>query len=320
MKMTPPSEASPPPAPTPQNWVADRFEIRELIGSGGLGDVYRAWDHHLNRAVAVKRVRMQVNQNDRRLVEQTWREAMTTACLQHPNIVTILDYGIDALGAYVVMELIEGETLEDVLVRGPLQFEDFLRFAQQSLQAIVAAHALGLIHRDLKPGNFMITRSSADAAFQVKILDFGLAKYLDTPQPQSIDHFNSLMGSIHYMAPEQFQRLPIDHRTDLYSLGCIFYEAVTGHPAFDGENVSELIDAHLKKLPHPMKELRRDVSPRLDRWIMRLLEKDAVKRPPSAAEALRTMPTLAQCGNDPTRTTGSIFRRTTKRLPRPPTP
>jgi len=316
MRMTPP-EASTPPEPAPQNcWVADRFEIRELIGSGGLGDVYRAHDHHLNRSVAIKRVRMQVAQNDRKLVEQTWREAMTTACLQHPNIVTIFDYGIDAQGAYVVMELIEGETLEDVLVRGPLQYEDFLRFAQQSLEAVIAAHALGLIHRDLKPGNFMIARASTTALFQVKILDFGLAKYLDTPQPQSIDHFNSLMGSIHYMAPEQFQRQPIDHRTDLYSLGCIFYEAVTGHPAFDGENVSQLIDAHLKKTPFSMKQLRRDISPRLERWIARLLEKDATKRPPNAAEALRTMPTLAQCGYDPRRTTGSLGRMPTKDLPR----
>ena len=308
-------ETGSPPEPTPQSWVADRFELREMIGSGGLGDVYRAWDHHLNRPVAVKRVRMQVAQNDRRLIEQTWREAMTTACLQHPNIITIFDYGIDPEGAYVVMELIEGETLEDILERGPLQFDDFLRFANQSLEAIVAAHALGLIHRDLKPGNFMITRAPNTALFQVKILDFGLAKYLDGPQPQSIDHFNSLMGSIHYMAPEQFQRLPIDHRTDLYSLGCIFYEAVTGHPAFDGENVSELIDAHLKKVPYPMKQLRRDISPRLERWISRLLERDPSRRPPSATEALRTMPTMEQCGHDPARTTGSVFQ---KFLPRPP--
>jgi eukaryotic-like serine/threonine-protein kinase len=316
MRMTPPEEC-PPSDSAPLNWVADRFEIRELIGSGGLGDVYRAWDHHLNRAVAIKRVRMQVTQNDRKLVEQTWREAMTTACLQHPNIVTIFDYGIDPQGAFVVMELIEGETLEDVIVRGPLQFEDFLRFAQQSLQAIIASHALGLIHRDLKPSNFMITRPTADALFQVKILDFGLAKYLDTPQPQSIDHFNSLMGSIHYMAPEQFQRLPIDHRTDLYSLGCIFYEAVTGHPAFDGENVSDLIDAHLKKSPHAMKQLRRDISPRLERWIAKLLEKNPTRRPPTATEALRTMPSLAQCAFDPSRTTGSVFRKTTQKLPKP---
>jgi serine/threonine protein kinase len=242
---------------------------------------------------------------------------MTTACLQHPNIVTIFDYGIDAQGAYVVMELIEGETLEDVLVRGPLQFEDFFLFARQSLQAIVAAHALGLIHRDLKPGNFMVSLSSSQAAFNVKILDFGLAKYLDAPQPQSIDHFNSLMGSVHYMAPEQFQRLPIDHRTDLYSLGCIFYEAITGHPAFDGENVSELIEAHLKKTPHAMKQLRRDISPRLERWIARFLEREAGKRWPSAAEALRAMPPLAQCINDPGRTTGIVKSKTTQRLPRP---
>ena len=294
MRMTPP-EASSPPDPASQNWVANRFEIRELIGSGGLGDVYRAQDHHLNRAVAIKRVRMQVAQNDRKLVEQTWREAMTTACLQHPNIVTIFDYGIDAQGAYVVMELIEGETLEDVLVRGPLQYEDFLRFAQQSLEAIIAAHALGLIHRDLKPGNFMIAKGAAASLFQVKILDFGLAKYLDTPQPQSIDHMNSLMGSIHYMAPEQFQRLPLDRRTDLYSLGCIYYEAITGHPAFDAPNVSELIDAHLKGTPYPMKQLRRDVSPALEKWIMRLLERDQGRRFATATEALKALPSVEEC-------------------------
>ncbi len=303
------SSADPTPEPVPTEWIAERFELLELIGRGGLGDVFRAWDHHLNRAVAIKRVRMQVNQNNRRVVEQTWREAMTTASLQHPNIVTIFDYGIDSEGAFVVMELIEGETLEDVLVRGPLQYEDFLHFSRQSLEAVIAAHALGLIHRGLKPGNFMISRPVGSDRFHVKILHFGLAKYLDTPEPQSIDHFNSLMGSIHYMAPEQFQRLPIDHRTDLYSLGCIFYEAITGHPAFAGENVSELIDAHLKKPLYPMKQLRRDISPRLDRWISRLLEKDSAKRPANAAETLRTMPTLAQCGNDPKRTTGSIFRR-----------
>jgi serine/threonine protein kinase len=276
-------------------WVADRFELKEQIGSGGLGDVYRAWDHHLNRGVAVKRVRMQAVQNDRRLAEQTWREAMTTACLQHPNIVTIFDYGIDADGAYLVMELIEGETLETVLSRGPLQFEDFHRFAQQSLEGILAAHTLGLIHRDLKPGNFMIVRSPDPALFKVKILDFGLAKYLDTPQPQSMDHFNSLMGSIHYMAPEQFQRLPIDRRTDLYSLGCIFYESVTGHPAFDAPNVSDLIDAHLKSVPYPMKQLRRDISSQLEKWILRLLERDPARRSLSAAEALKTLPSVEDC-------------------------
>jgi serine/threonine protein kinase len=301
--------------PFPQKWVADRFEIQELIGRGGLGDVYRAWDHHLSRAVAIKRVRLQAAQTDRKLLEQTWREAMTTASLQHPNIVTIFDYGIDVEGAYVVMELIEGETLEDALMRGPLQFDDFRRFAQQSLEAIVAAHALGLIHRDLKPGNFMIARSSSASRFHVKILDFGLAKYLDIPQPQSIDHFNSLMGSVHYMAPEQFQRLPLDQRTDLYSLGCIFYEAITGHPAYDGDNVSELIDAHLKQSPFPMKQLRQDISPKLEHWIARFLEKDPARRTPSAVGALRTLPSLDDCRFDPKRASSSLLGKFIQRPP-----
>jgi len=306
-------ETTPAPLPPPQEAVGQRLGERYLlqahIGSGGLGDVYRAWDERLGRAVALKRVRVQGGQNERTLLEQTWREAMTTASLQHPNIVTILDYGIDAGGAYVVMELVEGETLEDVLARGPLQFVDFHRFAHQSLEAVVAAHAVGLIHRDLKPGNFMITRTATAGMFNVKILDFGLAKYLDTPKPQSMDHLNSLMGSVHYMAPEQFQRMPLDQRTDLYSLGCIFYESITGHPAFDGTNVSELIDAHLKTEPFSMKYLRQDLSPGLEKWVHRLLEKDPAHRTTTAAEALRTLPSLAACNQDLRRSTHRLFAK-----------
>jgi serine/threonine protein kinase len=141
----------------------------------------------------------------------------------------------------------------------------------------------------------MIAQSREPALFTVKILDFGLAKYLDVPQPQSMDHFNSLMGSIHYMAPEQFQRMPLDRRTDLYSLGCIFYEALTGHPAFDAPNVSELIDAHLKGAPYSMKQLRRDISPQLEKWVMRLLERDQSRRILTAAEALKSLPPLEEC-------------------------
>jgi serine/threonine protein kinase len=293
--------------PATHKRLGNRYVIQDQIGTGGLGDVFRAWDENLGRSVAVKRVRLQGAQNERALLEQTWREAMTTAALQHPNIVTIFDYGIDADGAYVVMELIEGETLEEVLTRGPLQFADFQRFARQTLEAIVAAHAVGLIHRDLKPGNFMISHSATAGLFNVKILDFGLAKYLDQPKPQSMDHLNSLMGSVHYMAPEQFQRLPLDQRTDLYSLGCIFYEAVTGHAAFDGANVSELIDAHLKSDPFSMKYLRQDISPELERWISRLLEKSPEARTPSAAEALRTLPSVAACSQDLRRSTHRLF-------------
>jgi serine/threonine protein kinase len=302
-----------PPAPAPQEAIGrrlgERYLLQAHIGSGGLGDVYRAWDEQLARPVALKRVRLQGAQNERTLLEQTWREAMTTASIQHPNIVTILDYGLESEGAYVVMELVEGETLEGVLARGPLQFPDFHRFAHQTLEAVVAAHAVGLIHRDLKPGNFMISRTASTGLFNVKVLDFGLAKYMDTPKPQSMDHLNSLMGSVHYMAPEQFQRLPLDQRTDLYSLGCIFYESLTGHAAFDGNNVAELIDAHLKTDAFSMKYLRQDLSPGLERWVLRLLEKDPAHRTSSAAEALRTLPSLASCSQDLRRSTHRLFAK-----------
>ncbi len=306
-------ETPPAAAPLPQAAIGlklgGRYLLQAHIGSGGLGDVYRAWDEQLGRPVAVKRVRLQGAQNERSLLEQTWREAMTTASIQHPNIVTILDYGLEPEGAFVVMELVEGDTLEEVLARGPLQFVDFHRFAHQSLEAVAAAHAIGLIHRDLKPGNFMVTRAPTPGLFNVKILDFGLAKYLDAPQPQSMDHLNSLMGSVHYMSPEQFQRLPLDHRTDLYSLGCIFYEAITGHAAFDGSNVTELIDAHLKAEPFSMKYLRHDLSPGLERWVHRLLEKNPVDRTASAAEALRTLPGVASCSQDLRRSTHHLFAK-----------
>ncbi len=305
----PETPSAPLPAAAIGQRLGGRYLLQAHIGSGGLGDVYRALDEQLNRPVALKRVRLQGAQNERALLEQTWREAMTTASLQHPNIVTILDYGLEPDGAYVVMELLEGETLEEVLVRGPLQFVDFHRFAQQTLAGVVAAHAVGLIHRDLKPGNFMIIRSIKAGLFTVKVLDFGLAKYMDVPKPQSMDHLNSLMGSVHYMSPEQFQRMPLDQRTDLYSLGCIFYEAVTGHSAFDGNNVAELIDAHLKAEPFSMKYLRQDLSPGLERWVLRLLEKDPTRRTSSAAEALRTLPSLGSCTQEMRRSTVRLFAK-----------
>ncbi len=297
---------APPAAGGTGTWIDSRFEVKDLIGSGGVGDVYMAWDHHLNRSVAVKRMRGELGEDERRVVEQMWREAMTTACLQHPNIVTIFDYGIDKHGAYVIMELIEGETLETILGRGPLQFEDFHRFAQQSLEALVAAHTSGLVHRDLKPGNFMLTHSTSHR-FHVKILDFGLAKYLDRPRPQSLDHLNSLMGSVHYMAPEQFQRKPIDCRTDLYSMGCIYYEMVTGHAAFEGETVSQLIDAHLRVYPYLISTLRPDIAPKLETWVNDFIHKDPTRRHQTALEALLALPPAVDCARRPRAKTGPLY-------------
>jgi serine/threonine protein kinase len=269
--------------------LGDRFQILELVGSGGLGDVYRARDQFLNRDVAVKRFKKSLLNDDRKMAEHIWREAMSTASFQHPNIVQIFDFGLDAEGAYVVMELIVGETIEQAVERGPLHQTDFRRFADGALQGLGAAHAQGIIHRDVKPGNFML-QAKADGPFSVKILDFGLARYAGLPRPQTLDHHNSLIGSIHYMAPEQFQRRPVDHRTDLYSLGCIFYEAMTGHTAFDGETMAEIMGAHLERDPYPMGKLREDLTCEMESWILKFLAKDPRSRFQTAEEAWDAFP------------------------------
>jgi serine/threonine protein kinase len=288
------SKTSEIPQPEQPSWIAGRYEGRGILGYGGLSNVYRVWDHHLKRMVALKRMKVDPELGREKVLEDSLREAMMTASLHHPNIVTVFDYGVDDETAFIVMEMIEGENLEQCLERGPLHMQDFHILARQSLDAVKAAHEAGMMHRDLKPANFMLQRG-VDGSFTIKILDFGLAKYLKIPQPQSVDHFNSVMGSIHYMAPEQLKRQPIDFRTDLYSLGCIFYEALTGHVAFDGNTVTELIDAHVKAAPYPLPMLRPEVSAMLEAWVCRFMERDPARRHQSAGDALQCLPTLEDC-------------------------
>jgi serine/threonine protein kinase len=273
--------------------VAGRYQLLDRIGSGGLSEVHRAWDRIIRRIVAVKIMNPNDDQDSRALLEQTWRETMTAAALRHRNIVTTYDCGMEGTQAYIVMEYIEGETLEDCLERGPLHMADFLRFARQSLEGLVAAHTHNILHRDVKPGNFMLQPDEKDG-FVVRILDFGLAKYVHAPQPQSTDHFNALMGSIHYMAPEQFQRKPIDPRTDLYSLGCLLYETLTGHTAFDGQTVTEMVDAHLYRWPHRLRDLRPDATTYLEDWLMKFLQKEPGRRFSSSRQALATIPAFEE--------------------------
>lgn len=273
-------------------WIAGRFQLGDTVGEGGLSTVYAAWDHTLQRHVAIK-IMHDTPDKQRSLSEQTWREAMMAAFLDHPNIVKVYDYGFEDGRAYVVMELLEGETLEQCLKRGPLHVGDFYRLARQILEGLAVAHEAGFVHRDLKPGNFILERVEGEP-FRVKILDFGLAKFIQRPRPQSTDHYNTLLGSIHYMAPEQFERKPIDARTDLYSLGCIFYEALTSHNAFDADTVAGLINAHLRAFPQPLSRLRPGLDRSLEDWVFRLLHKHRERRPASAEDALKTLPKLNQ--------------------------
>lgn len=275
--------------------VAGRYELQKVIGTGGLSTVYEAFDRQLNRTVALKRMNRADDQNERNLIEQAWRESIAAANLKHPNIVRVYDLGFDATGAYIVMELIEGESLEQVLERGPLQLIDFLHFADETLRALEVAHEHGIVHRDIKPGNFMLEHLGSPLGFTVKILDFGLAKYVNAPRPQSTDQMNSIMGSIYYMAPEQFSRQPVDHRTDLYAFGCVVYEILTGYNVFYGDAVSQIIHSHLYDHPTPLHQLRPEISPQLETWVMTFLEKNPIHRPQSALEALKTLPSLEEC-------------------------
>jgi hypothetical protein len=199
--------------------------------------------------------------------------------------VAVYDFGHDEEGAYVVMEFIQGETVDQIVSRGTFPLEDFVHLAEQSLEGLIAAHHSGLIHRDLKPANLMLTWLPS-GAFQVKILDFGLAKFITSPSAQTVAVDGSVYGSILTMAPEQFAKREIDARTDLYALGCVFYAALTGATPFTGETAAEIIAAHLQGQSIPLQTLRTDLPPAVCDWVARLFALNPEDRFASANEAL----------------------------------
>ncbi len=266
---------------------SSRYELGDLIATGGLGEVYRAWDRQLQRKVAIKRILAQ-GPVQGEAYNRALTEATHLAALQHPHIVSVYDFGLDDRGPYVVMELVEGETLEAVATRAAFPQEDFIRLAREALEALSAAHAIGLLHRDLKPGNIMLKWGSS-GGFQVKLLDFGLAKISRKPTLQTRLHDNTVLGSIHFMAPEQFEGRPFDHRVDLYALGCVFYYALTQQNPFQGDTVAAVINAHLSHQCTPLGSLRPDLPADLCAWANRFCALRADDRPATAAGALEEL-------------------------------
>jgi len=265
----------------------DRYEIRGKIGQGGLGSVYRAWDRRLNRTVAIKRVLLdQDPEQQKEAVDNLLREASALSSVQHPHIVTVYDAGVDEDGPYVVMELLDGRTLDEMIEVGPLTLDDFREVAVQTQEALIAAQELDLVHRDLKPTNVMVTWLPS-GKFQMKLVDFGLAKFSPKPSLQTIDHGDAVFGSIHFMAPEQFERTPLDRRTDIYSMGCIYYYALTSQYPFDGESAADVMTSHLKHYVTPLEEVRPDLPAWLVHWVMWHIERKIDDRPPSARESLQ---------------------------------
>ncbi len=268
--------------------MEERYEIKGKIGQGGLGAVYKAHDVRMNREVAIKRI--VANTEDDSLPEEATRqlikEAGSLASLQHPNIVTIYDVGTDEDGPFVVMELLAGDTLEEIIQKGSFTWQDFKQLAPQILEALIAAQELHLVHRDLKPSNIMLTWLPS-GKFQVKIVDFGLAKLSAKPSLQTIDQSDGVFGSIYFMAPEQFERVPIDHKADLYAIGCVFYYALTGTYPYDGDSAAEVMASHLQHHITPIQEVRDGIPLWACDWIMWHINRQPSDRPEDARQALK---------------------------------
>ncbi|MFN2386702.1 MAG: protein kinase [Thermoanaerobaculia bacterium] len=249
------------------------YKIVSPIGAGGMGEVYRARDSRLDREVAIKVLSPQLA-TDPGALARFEREALAVAKLSHPNILSIFGFAQEGSTAFVVTELVDGETLRARLGGGALSPRRAVGYALQIARGIAAAHARGIVHRDLKPENVMITRDD-----QVKILDFGLAKSLDQTESEGTrgasvaTNTGTVLGTTGYMAPEQVRGLPIDHRADIFAFGAVLHEMLSGERAFKGETAADTMTAILTRDPPDLDTARLSISPGLDRIVRRCLEK-----------------------------------------------
>jgi tetratricopeptide (TPR) repeat protein/TolB-like protein len=274
--------------------VIGNYKIVSLLGTGGMGVVYLAEHVSLGRKAVIKFVQERLTK-DAAYTQRFFTEAKTAASIRHPGIVDVFDYGKDENGrGYIVMELLEGESLRTRLRREkPLEMGLAIALAAQMANAVAAAHEAGVIHRDLKPDNLFIVPDKESAnGLRAKVLDFGLAK-VTTDQAPGLTQSGNFVGTPLYMSPEQCRaKADIDHRTDVYSLGCILYEMVTGRPPFTDKTVGDLIIAHNTLPPTPPSELVETVTPALERAILKALAKHPDERFATMEAFATTLATL----------------------------
>ncbi len=276
------------------------YEVLSAVGEGGMGEVYRAKDTRLDRIVAIKVLPGHLA-DQAELRERFEREARTIAGLNHPNICVLHDIGHQDGIDFLVMEFLEGETLAQRLLKGPLPLEQVLQFAIQIADALDKAHRNGVTHRDLKPANIMLTRSGA------KLLDFGLAELPPLPSPtaplseppttrDNITTQGTILGTLQYMAPEQLEAQEADARTDIFALGAVIYEMATGKRAFDGKSQASIISAIMSFDPPPLSSLQPMTPLALDRVVKRCLAKEPDKRWQTASDLREELRWIAEVG------------------------
>jgi tetratricopeptide (TPR) repeat protein len=254
------------------------YRIERRLGQGGMGEVFLAWDDRLGRRVAIKRIRRD-SSSVPNLHQRILQEARAAAGLSHPAIVQVHDLVEDASGIGIVLEYVEGRTLAEHLSAGPLGVHEALCLAREIAEGLAAAHAAGIVHRDLKAGNVIVT-----PAGHAKILDFGLARMVSRPSDETLTQQGVVLGTVHAMSPEQASGREVDARSDLFSLGALLYEMLTGRSPFRGKDILETLKRLATEDPPAASSIRPEIPARLSALVERLLEKEPEDRPGSAAE------------------------------------
>ena len=270
--------------------LANRYELFERVGEGGMSVVYKAKDRLLNRFVAIKILKPEFI-GDQKFIESFRRESQNAASMSHPNIVNIYDVGREGNIHYIVMELIEGRALSDYIhEQGPMAYPKVIALSKQVASALAFAHKNHIIHRDVKPHNIMITPNGT-----AKITDFGIAKAVNAAT--IVDNTDGIVGSVHYFSPEQARGGYVDEKSDIYSLGIVMYEMLTGQVPFDGDNPVNIALQHINAEMTPPSQLVSGVPPALEHIIMKCCDKYPLNRYASADDLIEALNNLEFVGS-----------------------
>ncbi len=281
-----------------QGWegktIADRYVVGRKLGSGAMANVHQALDKRLDRVVAIKILRSD-NEHGKDYAKRLFREAKSAAKVTHHNTIAIFDVGQTGETVYVVMELLEGRPLNELLRDEKMLPPVFVMdAARQTAEALTAIHRAGIVHRDIKPENLFVVDSSSGAS--LKLLDFSIAKLSAEQESQQLTMEGAVIGSAYYMAPEQVRALPVSSKTDLYALGCVIYECITGRPPYTAGTLVDLWAKHLTAPPPRIENAVAGVPLDLSDLVVQMMAKDPEHRPPSAAAVAHRLGELIELG------------------------